>query len=75
MDMRTEVGANELAQVRRGLKDQEKLVQRIFASFDVRAEVKSQGTELHELRRGLAEHEKSMLRLFTNGTASERKAT
>ena len=75
LDMRTEVGANELAQVRRGLKDQEKLVQRIFASFDVRAEVKSQGTELHELRRGLAEHEKSMLRLFTNGTASERKAT
>ena len=75
LDMRTEVGANEHAQVRRGLKDQEKLVQRIFASFDVRAEVKSQGTELHELRCGLAEHEKSMLRLFTNGTASERKAT
>ena len=75
LDMRTEVGANELAQVGRGLKEREKLVQRIFASFDVRAEVKSQGTALHELRRGLAEHEKSMLRLFTNGTASERKAT
>ena len=29
LDMRTEVGANELAQVGRGLKDQEKLVQRI----------------------------------------------
>merc|ERR1712136_453072 len=73
LDMRTEGAADEVAQVRRRLKDQEKLVQRVVTSLDVRAEVKSQGTELHELRRQLAEHEKSLLRLFTNETASGRK--
>ena len=73
--MRTEGAADELAQVRRGLKNQEKLVQKVVTSFDVRAEVKCHGTELHELRRELSEHEKSMLRLFNNETASERKAT
>mmetsp|Transcript_58 Transcript_58/g.168 ORF Transcript_58/g.168 Transcript_58/m.168 type:complete len:394 (-) Transcript_58:248-1429(-) len=76
-DMRTEVAADreELSQVRRGLKDQEKLLQKVFTTFDVRAEVKSHETKLQEIRRGLEENEKLLLRLFANETASERKAT
>jgi len=75
-DMRTEVAADreELAQVRRGLMEQEKLLQRVFTTFDVRAEVKSHETKLQEIRRGLEENEKLMLRLFASETASERKA-
>ena len=79
LHMRTEVAADDLAQVRQGLKNQEKLVQKVVTSFEVRAEVraevKCQGTQLHELRRELAEYEKSMQRLFNSEMASERKAT
>ena len=55
--------------------EQEKLLQRVFTTFDVRAEVKSHETKLQEIRRGLEENEKLMLRLFASETASERKAT
>jgi len=71
-DMRTEVTADraELVEVRRGLREQEKLVQKVLTSYDVRAEVKSHQAELTEVRRGLKEHEKLMQRLFANETTS-----
>jgi len=71
-DMRTEVTADreELVEVRRGLREQEKLVQKVLTNYDVRAEVKSHQAELTEVRRGLKEHEKLMQRLFANETTS-----